>query len=88
MVDTARELLTTAFEANLSLISVGQNESMKKLAAWAAILAVPTMIAGVYGMNFQYMPELGWRLGYPVAMGVMLGVCGILYLHFKRVDWL
>ncbi len=88
MVDTARELLTTAFEANLSLISVGQNESMKKLAAWAAIIAVPTLIAGVYGMNFQHMPELGWTLGYPAAMAVMLGTCVGLYVHFKRSGWL
>ena len=88
MVDTARELLATAFEANLSLISVGQNESMKKLAAWAAILAVPTMIAGVYGMNFQHMPELGWALGYPAVMAIMLGTCIGLYVHFKRVEWL
>ncbi|MEK7771071.1 MAG: magnesium/cobalt transporter CorA [candidate division NC10 bacterium] len=88
MVDTARELLTTAFEANLSLISVGQNESMKKLAAWAAIIAVPTLIAGVYGMNFQHMPELGWMLGYPAAMAAMLGTCVGLYVHFKRSGWL
>src|SRR5262249_51268420 len=60
-VDTLRELLTTALEANLSLISIGQNEVTKKLAAWAAILAVPTAIAGIYGMNFEFMPELHWH---------------------------
>jgi len=87
-VDTLRELLTSALEANLSLTSVGQNEVTKKLAGWAAILAVPTMIAGVYGMNFQYMPELGWHLGYPAAMGLMAGICTLLYASFKRSGWL
>jgi magnesium transporter len=87
-VDMLRELLTSALEANLSLIAVAQNESMKKLAAWAAIIAVPTMIAGIYGMNFEHMPELHWSLGYPIVMGMMVGVCGGLYLHFKRSGWL
>jgi magnesium transporter len=88
MIDTLRELLTTALEANLSLISVSQNEAMKRLAAWAAIIAVPTMIAGVYGMNFKFMPELEWLWGYPVTMIVMVGACGFLYYRFKRAGWL
>jgi magnesium transporter len=88
MIDTLRELLTTALEANLSLISVSQNEAMKRLAGWAAIIAVPTMIAGIYGMNFKFMPELDWALGYPVTMVVMLGACGFLYYRFKRSGWL
>jgi len=88
MIDTLRELLTTALEANLSLISVSQNEAMKRLAAWAAIIAVPTMIAGVYGMNFKFMPELEWSWGYPVTMMVMVGVCAFLYYRFKRAGWL
>jgi magnesium transporter len=88
MVDILRELLTTALEANLSLISVAQNEAMKRLGGWAAIIAVPTMIAGVYGMNFKFMPELGWRFGYPLAVGAMLGVCAFLYYKFKRSGWL
>ena len=88
MIDTLRELLTTALEANLSLISVSQNEAMKRLAAWAAIIAVPTMIAGVYGMNFKFMPELDWFWGYPVAMTVMIGACGFLYYRLKRAGWL
>ena len=87
-VDNLRELLTTALEANLSLISVGQNEVTKKLAAWAAILAVPTMIAGVYGMNFEFMPELHWAYGYPLVMAGMVGLCGLLYWRFKRAGWL
>jgi magnesium transporter len=87
-VDTQRELLTTALEANLSLTSVAQNEVTKKLAGWAAILAVPTMIAGVYGMNFEHMPELGWRFGYPLVMACTFGLCGFLYWRFRRSGWL
>jgi magnesium transporter len=88
MIDMLRELLTTALEANLSLISVSQNEDTKRLAAWAAIIAVPTMIAGVYGMNFTHMPELEWQLGYPLAIGMMLVCCGGLFVGFKRSGWL
>jgi len=87
-IDTMRELLTTALEANLSLIAVRQNEDLKKLAAWAAILAVPTMIAGIYGMNFDFMPELHWRLGYPFACALMLTICATLYWWFKKSKWL
>ena len=70
-----RERLTAAFEASLLLASARQNEIVKKLAAWAAILAVPTMIAGIYGMNFKFMPELDWAFGYPVVMALMGGIC-------------
>jgi magnesium transporter len=87
-IDNQRELLTTALEANLSLISVRQNEVMKQLAAWAAMLAVPTMIAGIYGMNFEFMPELHWRFGYPLALGTTVAACGVLYWRFKRAGWL
>lgn len=87
-VDVLRELLTTALEANLSLISVAQSDVTKKLAAWAAILAVPTMIAGVYGMNFEFMPELHWRYGYAIVTGAMATICGLLYWRFKRAEWL
>ncbi len=87
-VDTARELLTTALEANLSLISVRQNDVMKQLAAWAAMLAVPTMVAGIYGMNFEHMPELKWAFGYPAVMLGMVGACGYLYYRFRRSGWL
>ena len=69
MADTLREVLATALDANLSVISVSQNKDTKRLAAWAAIIAAPTAIAGIYGMNFEYMPELGWRYGYFVASG-------------------
>ncbi len=88
MVDILRELLTSALEANLSLISVAQNEAMKKLAGWAAIIAVPTMVAGIYGMNFDFMPELRWRFGYPVVLAVTVGICVFLYVRFKRSGWL
>jgi len=88
MIDTLRELLSAALEANLSLVSVSQNEAMKRLAGWAAIVAVPTMIAGVYGMNFKFIPELDWYLGYPVALTVMVGTCAFLYYKFKRSGWL
>jgi magnesium transporter len=87
-IDTLRELLTTALEANLSLISVGQNEVTKKLAAWAAILAVPTMIAGIYGMNFEYMPELHFAYGYPLIMAGMAAICGVVHWGFRRAGWL
>ena len=87
-VDTMRELLTTALEANLSLVSVAQNEVTKKLAAWAAILGVPTAIAGIYGMNFEVMPELHWRYGYAAFWAVILATCTGLYARFKRAGWL
>jgi magnesium transporter len=88
MVDILRELLTSALEANLSLISVQQNEAMKRLAGWAAIVAVPTMIAGIYGMNFKFMPELEWPWSYPLVMTGMAAACGYLYVRFKRAGWL
>jgi magnesium transporter len=87
-VDTLRELLTGALEAHLSLTAVSQNDAMKKLAGWAAIIGVPTMVAGVYGMNFKFMPELEWRYGYPAVMAGMAVVCVYLYYRFKRSGWL
>ena len=88
MVDILRELLTTALEANFSLISISQNEVTKKLASWAAIIAVPTMVAGIYGMNFQWMPELKWEWGYPVILGLTILGCGFLYTRFRHAGWL
>ena len=87
-IDAQRELLTTALEAHLSLMSVAQNEHMKRLAAWAAMIAVPTMIAGVYGMNFSNMPELSWHYGYYTSLAVMALSVGGLYVAFKRSGWL
>ena len=88
VMDGLRELLATALEANLSLMSVSQNEDMKRLAGWAAIIAVPTMIAGIYGMNFSFMPELQWRYGYFTIMTLMIGLCVGLYVFLKRSGWL
>ena len=87
MIDSLSQLVTTALEANLSLMSVAQNEDTKRLAAWAAIIAVPTMVAGLYGMNFSYMPSCtgstairwSWR---------MIGACLSLFYAFKRTRWL
>jgi len=88
MVDNARELLSTALDANFSLISISQNEVSKRFAGWAAIIGVPTMIAGIYGMNFKFMPELNWSFGYPIILTLTLGSCVLLYLLFKRSGWL
>jgi len=87
-IDMQRELLTTALEAHLSLMSVAQNEHMKRITAWAGMIAVPTMIAGVYGMNFEHMPELGWTYGYYASLGVMALACVGLYVGFKKSGWL
>ena len=87
-VDRQRELLTGALEAHLSLIAVAQNDAMKKLAGWAAIIGLPTMVAGIYGMNFKFMPELEWHFGYPLVMTVIVAACDILYVRFKRAGWL
>ena len=88
MIDGVRDLLGTALEAHLSLISVSQNEDTRRLAAWAAIFAVPTAIAGIYGMNFDYMPELRWTFGYPLILSVIVGACIWLYVTFKKAHWL
>jgi magnesium transporter len=83
-----RELLGNALQANLTQVSVRQNEDMRKISAWVAILAVPTMIAGIYGMNFEHMPELEWRFGYPSVLIVIAVACAVLYRRFKRAGWL
>lgn len=88
MIDSVRDLLGTALEAHLSLISVSQNEDTRRLAAWAAMIAVPTMVAGIYGMNFDIMPELRWAFGYPFVVGVMVMICLTLYVKFKKSHWL
>ena len=88
LIDNLQQLSHTALEANLALISVAQNDDTKRLAACAAILAVPTMIAGLYGMNFKYMPETEWAWGYPIALLLMLSICVLLYRWFRKVGWL
>jgi magnesium transporter len=82
------ELLTSLLMANLAQLSIAQNEDMRKITAWAAIIAVPTAIAGIYGMNFDYMPELGSRFGYPAVLLLIAVVCVVLYRGFKRNGWL
>lgn len=87
-IENFRQLLDSALEANLTQVSMRQNEDMRKISAWVAIAAVPTMVAGIYGMNFDHMPELEWRYGYPVVLGAVLTVCLYLYWRFKRAGWL
>jgi magnesium transporter len=88
MVDSGRELLATALEANFSLVSISQAEVQKRFAGWAAIIAGPTMIAGIYGMNFKFMPELDSPYGYPIVLGLIALTCGLMYRVFKRSGWL
>jgi len=87
-IDGIQEMIATAIQVNLGMIGVNENENVKKLASWAAIIGVPTAIAGVYGMNFKYMPELDWAWGYPFALGLMVGVDVVLYFWFRRIGWL
>jgi magnesium transporter len=87
-IDAVDDLLTSALSAHMASVSVQQNEDMRRISAWVAIVAVPTMIAGIYGMNFDYMPELKWKLGYPGVMLLMAGACFVLYRLFKRAGWL
>ncbi|NGO70043.1 magnesium and cobalt transport protein CorA [Streptomyces boncukensis] len=82
------DLLNSILQANLAQATVAQNEDMRKITAWAAIFAVPTMIAGIYGMNFEYMPELKWKYGYPAVLALIVGICYTIHRGFKRNDWL
>lgn len=86
--DSMGEMLSAAMSVNMAMVSVGQNEAVKRLAGWAAIIAIPTLIASIYGMNFENMPELDWLLGYPMALGLMGGVAAWLYWRLKRANWL
>ncbi|GAB3039615.1 magnesium transport protein CorA [Nocardioides flavus (ex Wang et al. 2016)] len=88
LVDNLDVLLSTAFDAHLARISVQQNEDMRKISAGAALVVVPTLIAGIYGMNFEHMPELGWVYGYPFALVLMVGVATGLFAWFKKSGWL
>jgi magnesium transporter len=87
-VENLRELLNGTLEANLAQVSVRQNDDMRKITAWAAIAAIPTVVGAIYGMNFDHMPELHWRFGYPAALLVMAAICFALYRRFKRIGWL
>jgi magnesium transporter len=86
--DSIRDTVATAISVNLSMVTLQESETMKRLAAYAALIAVPTMIAGIYGMNFQHMPELSWRYGYELALVVMTALDVYLYFRFKRTKWL
>ena len=86
--DTLREMLTAAMTVNLSLVTVQQGETVKRLGAWAALLAAPTLIASWYGMNFTHMPELAGRYSYWILIAAMVVICGVLYGMFKRAKWL
>ena len=88
VIDNLDQLLSTAFDAHIARISVQQNDDMRKISAGAALVVVPTLIAGVYGMNFEHMPELHWRYGYAFALALMFGVSGLLYWRFKKSGWL
>jgi len=87
-IDAMRDTITTAILVSQSTVSIEQNVINKQLAAWAAIFAIATVFTGIWGMNFKLMPELQWDYGYPVALLVIIAVCGFLYRHFKRSDWL
>ncbi|HKX76014.1 MAG TPA: magnesium/cobalt transporter CorA [Acidimicrobiia bacterium] len=87
-ISSYRDLLNSILEANLTQVSVRQNNDMRKISAWVAIAAVPTLLAGVWGMNFEHMPELSAWWGYPLALAVMAAVCTTLYRKFKRSGWL
>jgi magnesium transporter len=87
-IDTARDTVGTAIQVNLAMITIGESEVTKRLAAYGALVAVPTMIAGIYGMNFRHMPELDWTLGYPVTIALMAGIDGWLWTRFKKAGWL
>ena len=85
---TLDQLLSDALSTNVAQIGLRQNEDMRKISAWVGIVAVPTMIAGIYGMNFEHMPELEWRYGYPVVLAAMVAISFALYRAFKRSGWL
>ena len=87
-IDSLREVLAFAFEASLLVGQAQETAISKKLASWLAIVAVPTAIAGVYGMNFKNMPELEWEYGYFAVIGVIVAVCAVLFWRFRRAGWL
>ena len=87
-IDSLRDTVTTAISVNLSLITLQENETTKRLAAYGALLMVPTLIAGIYGMNFEHMPELKWTFGYPLSLAAMVGIDLYLYFRFRKTGWL
>jgi magnesium transporter len=87
-IESIRDTISTAIQVSLSLVNIDESEVNKRLAAWAAIFAVATAFAGIWGMNFEHMPELKWVYGYPVALGSMISVCAYLYYRFRKSGWL
>jgi magnesium transporter len=87
-IEGCRDLLTSVLAANMTQVTVRQNEDMRKISAWGAIIVAPTLIAGIYGMNFRHMPELKWSFGYPLALAVIVVICFALYRYFRRIGWL
>ncbi|KDP88372.1 MULTISPECIES: magnesium and cobalt transport protein CorA [Cupriavidus] len=87
-LDVVREMLTTAVQVNLALVTVGQNEVVKRLAGWGAILAIPTVVFSLYGMNFSFMPELQFHYAYPVVIGVTVLACGGLWRKLHKSGWI
>jgi magnesium transporter len=87
-IDAIRDTISTAIQVNLSMVAIDESEVNKRLAAWAAIFAVATAFAGIWGMNFEHMPELHWKYGYPAALATMVGTCLYLYRRFRKSGWL
>lgn len=87
-IDAIRDTIGTAIQVNLSMVTIEESETTKRLAAWAAIFAVSTALAGIWGMNFEHMPELRWAFGYPLALGLIAAAAGLLYRRFRRLGWL
>jgi magnesium transporter len=87
-IDGIRDSVTTAMAVSVSLIQLQENEMMKRLAGYASLVAIPTMIAGLYGMNFKHMPELDWTFGYPMAVGAMVAIDSYLFYRFRKAGWL
>jgi magnesium transporter len=87
LIDGMRDMLTTAMQVNLALVANNQNEVVKRLAGWGAILAIPTVIFSLYGMNFEWMPELKWKAGYPIAVALTALGCVLVYRRLRRADW-
>ena len=86
-IDSMRDTIGTAIQANLSMVTIADGEVTKRLAAWAAIFAVCTAFVGIWGMNFEHMPELKWRYGYAMALGLIVAICGYLYHRFRKAGW-
>lgn len=87
-LDSLRDTIATAIQVNLSMVTIEESETTKRLAAWAGIFAVATAFVGIWGMNFEHMPELKWTYGYPMALAVIGGVCGLMYWRFRKSGWL